>query len=68
MKAEIAGSIGTDRKPRRRLTLQDRIAALDKKIGRARGHLEKFKAQRERLIAESVEQAKAALAAAEAIK
>ena len=67
MKAEIAGTIGTDKKARRRLTLTDRIAALDGKIGRARAQLEKFKAERDRLQREAIAKAEADLAAAKAI-
>ena len=65
---QIAGSIGTDRKPRRKLTLADKVAALDTKIARASKLKAKLEAAKGILLNAAIEHAKAALAEAEQIK
>lgn len=58
----------TERKPRRRLTLADRLTAVDAKIHRARLVVQRLEVQRSVLIEGAKEAARAQLAAVEAVK
>lgn len=65
---EVVGAIRKDRKPRRRLTLKDRLVALDAKIARAKTLHTRLLEQRSLMVRVAQEEAKAALAEAEAVK
>jgi len=51
----------TDKKPRRRLEFKDRVAALDRKIARARLNVTKLEGRRESMIQETTAKAQAIL-------
>lgn len=68
MNAEIAGRIGTDKKPRQRLTLAQRVAKLEKSAERHRKLASDFDRRAVELRNEQREKAKAMLAEAEGPK
>jgi hypothetical protein len=57
-RGEVVGAIAVDKKPRRKLSLKDRVAQLDRKIEKAERRFLALKQQRATLVAE----ARAALA------